>query len=85
MAHHASSRFWKAYRRLPSDIRDHADRCYDLLVLNPQHPSLQLKKVGDYWSVRIGTSYRALAIEVEDGLLWIWIGARDEYERLIRS
>jgi hypothetical protein len=45
---------------------------------DPRHPSLQLKKVGDYL---VGTSYyqadRALSIEVEDGLLWFWIGAHD--------
>ena len=60
-----------------------ADRCYDLLEQNPHHPSLQLKKVGKLWSVRVGLSHRAVAVEVSDGFLWIWIGPHAEYDRLI--
>ena len=56
-----------------------------MLRENPAHPSLRLKKVGDYWSAGIGRNRRALAIEVEDGLTWTWIGRHDEYERLIRG
>jgi len=34
---------------------------------------------GVYW-VRIGTTgYRAIAADVPDGFLWIWIRAHDEY------
>jgi hypothetical protein len=47
-----------------------ADKDYALLKENRRHPSLQLKKVGRFWSVRVGSGYRALAVEVEDGLLW---------------
>jgi len=36
------------------------------------------------WSARVGLSYRALAVEAPEGLLWIWIGDHDEYERLLR-
>jgi hypothetical protein len=39
--------------------------------------------VGEFWSARIGSNYRALAAEKEDGLEWFWIGSHDEYERLI--
>jgi hypothetical protein len=44
---------------------------------------LHLKKVGRFWSVRVGLRYRALALEVEDGLLWFWIGSHAEYDALI--
>jgi hypothetical protein len=44
-----------------------------------------LKKVGNYWSVRASKRHRALAVEVEDGLLWFWIGTHDEYERIINA
>jgi hypothetical protein len=31
---------------------------------------LQFKKVGRYWSVRVGLRYRALAVDVDGGYLW---------------
>jgi hypothetical protein len=83
--HHASPAFWKAYEALPAGVRAGADKSLALLKRNPNHPSLHLKKVGDYWSVRATKRYRALAIEAGDGLLWFWIGTHDDYERLIRG
>lgn len=83
MTHHASPAFWKAYEALPAGIREIADKSFALLKSDPRHPSLQLKKVGDYWSVLATKRHRALAIEVEGGLLWFWIGTHDEYMRLI--
>jgi mRNA-degrading endonuclease RelE of RelBE toxin-antitoxin system len=83
MKYLASPSFWEAYEKLPDEIRDLADRSFDLLKANAQHPSLHLKKIGKFWSVRIGRKYRALAIEVEEGLLWFWIGTHAEYDKLI--
>ena len=84
MTHFASPGFWAAYAKLPEQVRELADRNYALLKENPQHPSLHLKKVGRFWSVRVGLRYRALAVEVEDGLLWFWIGSHADYDALIR-
>jgi mRNA-degrading endonuclease RelE of RelBE toxin-antitoxin system len=67
--HLASPSFREAYAKLPETIRALADKNYTLLKGNPRHPSLQLKKIGRFWSVRIGSRYRALAIEVDGGLL----------------
>ena len=40
----------------------------------------------DVYSVRIGrTGYRAIAVDVPNGFLWIWIGTHDEYERLLKG
>jgi hypothetical protein len=50
---------------------------------NARHPSLCFKKVGEAWSVRIGSGYRALALVQGDTLFWFWIGTHHEYERLI--
>jgi hypothetical protein len=83
MRHFASSAFWSAYAKLPEPIRALADRNYEILKDNPRHPSLQLKKVGQFWSVRIGLRHRALAIEVDQGLLWFWIGSHDDYDSMI--
>ncbi len=83
MRHFASSRFWDCYERLPDRIRDLADKNFSLLKADPQHPSLHFKKVDDYRSVRVGLGYRALAVEVDGGLLWFWIGTHAEYDELI--
>jgi hypothetical protein len=85
VTHHAGSAFWRAYEALPAQVREVADRSFALLESNPQHPSLHFKRVGDYWSARVGKGHRALAVEVPDGLLWFWIGTHDEYDRLIGS
>lgn len=83
MKHFATSRFWSCYGRLPEHIRVLADKNFALLKSDPTHRSLHLKKVGDYRSARVGLGYRALAIEVEDGLLWFWIGTHAEYDELL--
>ena len=82
MKHFASPQFWQRYEALPEPIRILADKSYNLLKENPRHPSLHLKKVASFWSVRIGRHYRALAVEVPEGLLWLWVGTHSEYERL---
>ena len=63
----ASPPFWDSYSKLPKRVRELADKNYALLKDNPRHPSLQLKKVGRCWSGRVGSRYRALAIEVDQG------------------
>jgi hypothetical protein len=83
LKHFASPEFWELYKQLPQTIQDLADRSYALLKNDPRHPSLHLKKVGRFWSVRVGFHYRAVAVEVPGGLLWFWIGSHEEYNRLI--
>ena len=73
--------FWRFYEKLPKDIQGLADKNFALLKENPEHPSLYLKTVGRYWSIRIGEKNRALGVEVGDeGLLWCWIGSHAEYD-----
>ena len=84
MRHFASPAFWDAYAKLPENVRALADKNYTLLKENPQHPSLHFKKVGRFWSVRIGLRYRALAVEADNGLLWFWIGSHADYDALIK-
>lgn len=84
MRHFADSAFWNCHRKLPSDVRKLADKNFKLLKENPDHPSLRLKKVRKYWSVRIGMQYRALGIESEEGLVWFWIGTHAEYDSLVK-
>jgi hypothetical protein len=67
------------------NIQKLADECYELLKSNPRHPSLHFKKTGKYYSVRVGRHYRALGIDLPEGLLWFWIGTHDDYQRMIRE
>nr|WP_044200029.1 hypothetical protein [Oscillochloris trichoides] len=83
MRHVASPQFWQHYAELPAAIQHLADKNYALLKENPQHPSLHLKQIGRFWSVRVGLGYRALAVETPDALIWFWIGSHTDYDRLI--
>jgi hypothetical protein len=81
--HRATPDFWYFYRQLPSDIQELADRCYELLKQDPKYPSLHFKKAGQFWSVRVGLHYRALAVEDNDDIAWFWIGSHAEYDKLL--
>ena len=84
MRHFASRAFWEAYRALPEPMRILADKNYALLKENPRHPSLQFKKVGRFWSVRVGSRYHSLAVETDGDLVCFWIGSHADYDALIR-
>lgn len=83
MIHRATAAFWTCYEALPAHIRQQADRNFALLKDNPEHPSLHLKSVGRFWSVRAGISWRALAVRDADTLIWFWIGSHADYDRLL--
>jgi len=82
--HQATSRFWSSIDNLPASIQKTAHKNYQLLKDNPKHPSLHFKKVGNFWSARVGIHYRAIAVEDEKDFIWVWIGSHEEYERLIK-
>jgi hypothetical protein len=84
MRHFASRAFWEAYGKLPERVRVLADKNYALLKADPRHPSLHFKKIGRFWSVRVGSRYRALAVEVDGDLVWFWIGSHADYDALIK-
>jgi hypothetical protein len=84
LRHFADTAFWAAYEKLPRRVRQIADRNYSLLKQDPHHPSLRLKKIGRFWSVRVGLGHRALAVEAKEGLVWFWIGSHSDYDRLVR-
>jgi hypothetical protein len=85
LKHFAAPSFWETYQRLPVNVRKLADQSYEILKSNPRHPSLHFKKIGQYSSVRVGLHYRALAVQVSEGLLWFWIGTHGEYQRMIKE
>jgi hypothetical protein len=81
--HSASPKFSAASEALPPSIQRLADANFALLKRDPRHPSLQFKKVGKYWSARVGLRYRALPVEAGDAYVWFWVGSHAEYDRLI--
>ena len=92
MKYFANPSFWDCYQKLPREIQELADENFKLLKRDSRHPSLHLKyvlvkqgKVNRYWSARVGIKYRALAVEVAEGLIWFWIGTHAEYDKLIQS
>jgi hypothetical protein len=84
MKHLTSPLFWQTYNKLPSNVQNLAKSYFNKLKQQSRYPSLNLKKVGRYWSIRIGKKHRALAVESDSGLLWFWIGTHDEYDQLIK-
>jgi hypothetical protein len=85
MNHHTTADFWACYNALPEAVRKIADDNYNLLRADPRHPSLHLKRVGRPWLVRVGSGYRALAPDGDDGLIWFWIGSHAQYDRILRE
>ncbi|MCJ7813695.1 hypothetical protein MUP95_10320 [bacterium] len=83
--HKTTQKFWERYRSLPRDVQELADKNFQLLKNDPSHPSLHFKKIGNFWSVRIGLIYRALSIEDGEDFIWVWIGSHDDYDKLIKK
>jgi len=81
-------RFWAAFNALPPNVQSQARKAYRIFAENPQHPSLQFKRVHDrepIYSVRVTGGYRALGRLDGDLVLWFWIGGHAEYDRLLSS
>jgi hypothetical protein len=81
-------RFWAAYRELPEPVREAARKAYRLFRDNPNHPSLQFKKVHarePIYSVRITLGYRAPALVDSDEVTWFRIGSHADYDRLVKD
>jgi hypothetical protein len=85
LKHYASAEFWHYYRQLPDDARRLANQKFEVLKADPRHSSVRLKKIGQFWSARIGLHYRALAKERVDGLVWFWIGTRSAYDKFKKA
>lgn len=83
-----TERFRRAYGSLPVHVRRRARQAYRDFRDDPAHPSLHFKQVHatrSIYSARVGLGYRALAVRDGDTVVWFWIGAHDEYDRLLRS
>jgi len=75
--------FWRAYAALDPSVKLAASRAYQLFTQDPQHPSLQFKKLHGYehvWSVRINEQFRAVGEREGDTIEWAWIGSHNEFD-----
>jgi hypothetical protein len=61
MNHFATPGFWHCYRHLPAEVQELADKNVALLRDDRHHPLLRLKKVGSFWSARVGLRHRVLS------------------------
>jgi hypothetical protein len=76
---------WNSYAELPEEVRRRSDKRYELLTRYPAHPSIHLKPVGAFWSVRVSDAYRALSLRQGNAILWFWIVSHDDYARLLHG
>jgi hypothetical protein len=83
--HFASPDFWGCYRLLPTSVQKVADKNFELLRSNARHSSLHLKKVGLYWSARVGENYRAVGKMRPEGIVWSWIGPHSDYDKILKQ
>lgn len=77
-------RFRKSYIGLTEEERKQAKKQFKLWLEDPNHPSLQFKPVGPFWSARVNEEIRALAYQKEAAFYWFWIGHHREYEKLLK-
>lgn len=75
-----TERFAKDYGRLPQRLQDRVDKALELLLENPSHPSLQIKKIKGYenrWESRVTLQYRFVFSIEGDVYLLLRIGTHD--------
>ncbi|MGA9108811.1 MAG: type II toxin-antitoxin system RelE family toxin [Smithella sp.] len=72
--------FVRNYRKLPKDIQDSVDKQLDLLMSDPRHPSLNIKKMNDprnIWEGRVTISYRFTFQMENDTFIMRKVGTHD--------
>ncbi len=87
MKSRTTERFRSGLKNLPSTVRQQTRQVFRLWLENPRHPSLRFKRLNTakpVYSVRIGGSYRALAVIEDDTAIRFWIGSHADFDRLIK-
>ncbi len=85
MKSHLTAGFIESFNRRPKRNQRSARRDYQLWRRDPNHPSLQFKRVGrkrEGYSVRVALGWRALGVKDRDTMVWFWIGLHAEYEQI---
>ena len=80
MRHFTTPEFWQLYNRLSQELRDLADKNYELLKADPSHPSLHFKKVGDCGRCGSACITGPLPMNGRKAFVWFWIGSHAGYD-----
>ena len=76
--------FDRDYAELPEEVKERVDKQLALLLLNPRHPSLRLKRIrgtADIWEVRVSRGYRLTLQLAWDTYLLRRMGPHDVIEQ----
>ena len=76
--------FDRDYAGFPEEIKERVEKQLALLLSNPRHPSLQLKRIrgtADVWEVWVTRSYRLTLQLAGDTYLLLRVGPHDVIER----
>ena len=79
-----SNRFVKSYKKLDRVIRLQVDKTLQIIVINPNHPSLRLKRVQgtkDIWEARVNMSIRITLTLSEDTIQLRNVGTHEQVFR----
>ena len=75
-----TARFAADYIRLPQHLQQRVDKVLELLLENPRHPSLQVKKMKGYenrWEGRVTLHYRFTFTIEDDAYVLLRVGTHD--------
>ena len=75
-----TEQFTKDYERLPQRLQDRVDKALGLLLENPNHPFLQVKKIKgceNRWEGRVTLQYRFVFSIEGDAYLLLRVGTHD--------
>ena len=76
MKSRTTTQFRKAFTLLPKQVQRQASKAYKLFKQNPQHPSLNFKKIHSIlpiYSARISKNYRTIGQLDGDTVIWFWV------------
>ena len=75
-----TERFAADYDALPQPLRQRVDKALGLLLVNPRHPSLHIKKMKGYekrWEGRVTLHYRVVFTIEGDAYVLLRVGTHD--------
>ncbi len=75
-----TSRFRRAYKSLPDEIKKQADESLRMLASNFKHPSLRVKKIQgtkNIWEARVTLDYRMTFQMIKDYCILRNVGRHD--------
>jgi hypothetical protein len=72
---------------MPAGARQRAAEAYRQFLVNPDHSGLEFKRLRtrrNFYSARVGLTYRAVGERDGDLIVWFWIGTHADYDQLLR-